>query len=187
MHLDFVPQCQSATAVAARSPSFLWVGIGCKRGTSAGLIHYAFDTVCRNYSLDRTTIIGVATLKGKEDETGLLEFCHAQHWPIFFLSAAELKHCPGRHPSARVEAIVGTPSVAESAALLAAMQNSANGTAPQLVVPKQVFQGLQDFGAVTLAIAQSITRSLSPDDAAGGSSLGRHPVAVGNSGLIMKA
>jgi Cobalamin synthesis G C-terminus len=71
---------QSATAATALSSGALWVGIGCKRGTSAGLIHYAFDTVCRNYTLDRTTIAGVATLQGKQEEAGLIEFCHAQRW-----------------------------------------------------------------------------------------------------------
>jgi cobalamin biosynthesis protein CbiG len=97
-------------------------------------------------------IAGVATLKGKEGETGLLAFCHVQQWPIFFLSAVDLKDCLGPHPSAKAEAFVGTPSVAEAAALLAARQN---GAVSRLVVPKQSFQWLHDSGAVTLAIAQS--------------------------------
>jgi cobalamin biosynthesis protein CbiG len=143
---------QSATAATALSSSALWVGIGCKRGTSAGLIHHAFDTVCRDYALNWMMIAGVATLQGKEGEAGLLEFCHTQQWSISFLSAAELKDCPGPHPSTRAEAAVGTPSVAEAAALLLAMQD---GGVPQLVVPKQSFQWLCDSGAVTLAIAQS--------------------------------
>jgi cobalt-precorrin 5A hydrolase / precorrin-3B C17-methyltransferase len=153
LHLDTVTAHQSATAGTARSSAVLWVGIGCKRGTSAKLIHHAFDTVCRDYSLDRRSIAGVATIKGKAAEAGLLEFCQVRQWPISFLSAAELGSCPGLHPSARVEAAVGTPNVAEAAALLAAMHI---GTAPQLVVPKQSFQWSQDNGAVTLAIAQSM-------------------------------
>jgi cobalt-precorrin 5A hydrolase / precorrin-3B C17-methyltransferase len=153
LHLDTVTAHQSATAGIARSSAVLWIGIGCKRGTSAGLIHHAFDTVCRDYSLNRQSIAGVATLKGKEAEAGLLEFCQTRQWPISFLSAAELRSCPGLHPSARVEVAVETPSVAESAALFAAVQN---GTVPRLVVPKQSFQWSQDAGAVTLAIAQSI-------------------------------
>jgi cobalamin biosynthesis protein CbiG len=154
LSVDIVTACPSTAAVAVQSPNVLWVGIGCKRGISAGLIQHAFDTVCRNYSLDRMAIAGVATLKGKEVETGLLEFCHAQRWPISFLNAAELKDCPGPHPSIRVAAVVGTPSVAEAAALLAAKQNGIG--APRLVVPKQSFRWLRDSGAVTLAIAQSM-------------------------------
>jgi cobalamin biosynthesis protein CbiG len=158
---DTVTALQSVTAMAALSPSSLWVGIGCKRGTSAELIHHAFDTVCRDYSLDRRSIAGVATLKGKEAEAGLLEFCQTWQWPISFLSAAELRNCSGLHCSVRVEVAVGTPSVAEAAALLAAMQN---GIAPRLVVPKQSFQWRRGSGAVTLAIAQSVYPEFSSPD-----------------------
>ncbi len=150
MHLDVFTAYQSAAV--AQSPDALWAGIGCKRGTSAELIRHAFDAVCRDYSLDRMAIAGVATLKIKVEETGLLAFCHAQDWPISFWSAAELRDCLGPHLSARTEAFAGTPSVAEAAALLAARQN---GGVPQLVVPRQSFQWLRDSGAVTLAIAQS--------------------------------
>jgi cobalamin biosynthesis protein CbiG len=156
LHLDIFTAYQSAAV--ARSPDALWAGIGCKRGTSIELIRYAFDAVCRDYSLDRTAIAGIATLNSKEEETGLLAFCRAQDWPISFWSAAELKDCLGPHLSARTEAFVGTPSVAEAAALLAARQN---GGVPQLVVPKQSFQWLRDSGAVTLAIAQSTNPAFS--------------------------
>jgi cobalamin biosynthesis protein CbiG len=130
----------------------LWVGFGCKRGTSATLIQSALETICRDYDLEKAAIAGVATLERKEAETGLLEFCQVQQWPILFFSATELNRCSGTQPSAKVEAAVGTPSVAESAALLAAALSDA---IPVLVVPKHSFQGSQGVGAVTLAIAQS--------------------------------
>lgn len=135
----------------------LWVGIGCKRGTSAPLIQSALETICRDYSLHMAAIAGVATLERKEAEPGLLEFCQVQQWPIRCFSATDLKSCSGIHLSARVEAAVGTPSVAEAAALLAAAQN---GAGSMLVVPKHSFQSHQGSEAVTLAIAQSINPAL---------------------------
>lgn len=140
------------------SSNVLWVGLGCKCGISAELIHYAFEAVCRDYALNREMIAGIGTLKGKENEAGLLAFCQAQQWPISFLSAEELRCCPGTiHPSPRAETAVGTPSVAEAAAILLGQQN---GAAPILVVPKQSFQWPQESGAVTLAIAQTISPAL---------------------------
>jgi cobalt-precorrin 5A hydrolase len=140
------------------SSDALWVGIGCKRGTSAELICYAFETVCRDYALNRKAIAGIGTLKGKETEVGLLAFCHAQHWPISFWSAEALRRCPGTtYPSFKAEAAVGTPSVAEAAAILLGQQN---GAASILAVPKQSFQWPQESGAVTLAIAQTISPAL---------------------------
>jgi cobalamin biosynthesis protein CbiG len=140
------------------SSDVLWVGIGCKRGTSAELMCYAFETVCRDYDLNRDAIAGIGTLKGKETEAGILAFCHSQQWPISFLSAGDLRRCPGTHKSSRAEAAVGTPSVAEAVAILLGKQN---GAAPILVVPKQSFQWPQESGAVTLAIAQTISHHCS--------------------------
>jgi cobalamin biosynthesis protein CbiG len=154
LHLDRVTVLQPATTATALSSSALWVGIGCKRGTSAELIQDAFETICRDNALDRMMIVGVATLQGKEEEAGLLEFCHAQQWSITFLNAADLKDFPGPNPSMRTEVAVGTPSVAEAAALRLARQE---GGVPRLVVPKRSFQWLRDSGAVTLAIAESMT------------------------------
>jgi cobalamin biosynthesis protein CbiG len=135
----------------------LWVGIGCKRGTSAELMCYAFETVCRDYALNKKAIAGIGTLKGKETEPGLLAFCHGQQWTISFLSAVDLRRCRGTHKSSRAEAAVGTPSVAEAAAILLGKQN---GAAFTLIVPKQSFQWPQESGAVTLAIAQTISPAL---------------------------
>jgi cobalamin biosynthesis protein CbiG len=142
------------------SSNVLWVGIGCKRGTSAELMCYAFEIVCRDYDLNRDAIAGIGTLKGKETEAGLLAFCHGQQWPISFLSARDLRRCPGTHKSSRAEAAVGTPSVAEAAAILLGKQNG-NGVASILIVPKQCFQWPQESGAVTLAIAQTISQHCS--------------------------
>jgi cobalamin biosynthesis protein CbiG len=142
----------------ARTPidlafNVLWVGIGCKRGTSATLIQSALEAICRDYFLEMVAIAGVATLERKADESGLLEFCRRQQLPIRFFSATALNRCSGTHPSARIETAVGTGSVAEAAALLAAGQH--HGAVPVLIVPKQSFQCHPGSGAVTLAIAQS--------------------------------
>lgn len=155
MHLNLVAAIHSialAEPLPQPLPDVLWLGIGCKCGTSAALIRHAIDTVCQDYCLSKAAIACVATLEGKEAEMGLLEFCAAQQWPISFLSVAALRGCSGPHPSARAKAAVGTPSVAEAAALLTAKRN---GAVSLLVVPKQSFQWIHESGAVTLAIAQS--------------------------------
>jgi len=166
-------------------PRVLWVGLGCERGTSPALMAQAIAQVMRSRHLAEGAIAGVATLDLKADEVGLVDLCQARHWPLRCFPAAALRAVPVPHPSEVVENAVGTPSVAEAAALLAASQpvtslNSqpVGGTnelsrktaavspiadnppsnfaqKPRLCVSKQVFRQPDQPGAVTLAIAQS--------------------------------
>jgi cobalt-precorrin 5A hydrolase/precorrin-3B C17-methyltransferase len=62
----------------------------------------------------------VATIDLKREEPGLLEFVQRWHMPLRLFGSAELASVPVPSPSDVVEAAVGTPSVAEAAALLAA-------------------------------------------------------------------
>lgn len=106
-------------------PRVLWVGIGCERGTSRTLIETAVQQVCRAHHLAEAAIAGMATIDLKADEVGILELCAARQWPLRCFSAAELSHVPVPTPSAVVESEVGTPSVAEAAAVLASLPSSA--------------------------------------------------------------
>jgi len=63
-------------------------------------------------------------------------------WRLVAWPAAELARQPVPHPSGTVAAAVGTPSVAEAAALRAA------GPAAALIVPKRIFP------EVTVAVAR---------------------------------
>ncbi|HLO48069.1 MAG TPA: precorrin-3B C(17)-methyltransferase [Kamptonema sp.] len=132
-------------------PKVLWVGIGCERGTSQELIELAISQVCRNYHLAVGAIAGIATIDIKSDEIGLIELCQRQNWPLKTFSAEILRSIPVPNPSNIVAAEVGTPSVAESAALVAAC--GTNISPGSLLVSKQIFRLEDQPGAVTVAIA----------------------------------
>jgi cobalt-precorrin 5A hydrolase/precorrin-3B C17-methyltransferase len=129
-------------------PRVLWVGIGCERGTSRQLIETAIGQVCRDNQLAEDAIAGIATIDLKADEVGLLELYRDRNLPLRTFGSDVLRSIHVPNPSAIVEAEVGTPSVAEAAALCAANTSS-------LVVPKQIFRAEGQPGAVTVAIAQA--------------------------------
>ena len=136
-------------------PRVLWLGIGCERGTSQALIDHAIATVCQTHHLAQGAIAGIATIDLKADEAGLVQLCQERQWPLQCFTAAALSKITVPHPSAVVEKAVGTPSVAEAAALLAAQQHSEAESDLQLSVTKQVFREAAQPGAVTVAIAQA--------------------------------
>lgn len=127
-------------------PRVLWVGIGCRRGTSKQLIEVAIRAVCQNNNLAEKAIAGIATIDRKADEAGLVAFCQQRQLPLRTFSADVLDLVNVPHPSAVVTQI-GTSSVAEAAAMMAA-----NGT---LRVSKQIFRRENQLAAITVAIAQS--------------------------------
>ena len=101
-------------------PRVLWIGVGCERGASRHLIETAIQQVCQANHLATDAIAGLATIELKADEPGLVELSRDRHWPLRCFSAEALSHIPVPTPSEVVAAAVGTPSVAEAAAVLAA-------------------------------------------------------------------
>jgi cobalt-precorrin 5A hydrolase/precorrin-3B C17-methyltransferase len=153
-------------------PRVLWVGIGCERGTPRTVIEVAVADTLRRHHLAEGAIAGLATLDLKADEAGLLEFCGDRQLPLLTFPAEALRTVPVPTPSAVVESEVGTPSVAEAAAILAARGQGAgsdgvtecgsdgaedpNTPTPQpLRVSKQIFRLPDHPGAVTIAVAQA--------------------------------
>ncbi|MBD2015980.1 precorrin-3B C(17)-methyltransferase [Microcoleus sp. FACHB-53] len=147
-------------------PRVLWVGIGCERGTSRALIETAIQQVCQQNHLAESAIAGLATIDIKADEVGLVELCRERHWPLRTFPAEVLRSVKVPNPSAIVDKEVGTPSVAEAAAIVGAgfMPALSDGVGqpqvgqPQgvpLRVAKQIFKLEGQPGAVTVAIAQS--------------------------------
>ncbi|MDJ0726281.1 MAG: precorrin-3B C(17)-methyltransferase [Prochloraceae cyanobacterium] len=126
-------------------PRVLWVGIGCERGTSKQLIKQAIETVFDRNHLATEAIAGIATIDIKADELGILELSRDWQLPIITFTAAELAKIEVPTPSKVVSQEVGTPSVAEAAAILAAKN--------PLLVSKQIFKQEGEKGAVTVAIA----------------------------------
>ncbi|QKD85092.1 precorrin-3B C(17)-methyltransferase [Thermoleptolyngbya sichuanensis A183] len=140
-------------------PRVLWVGMGCERGTPRGVIEAAVADTLRRHHLAEGAIAGLASLDLKADEAGLLEFCGDRHLPLLTFSAETLRAVPVPTPSAVVESEVGTPSVAEAAAILAASRTCQRDRQPQTFAPlrvsKQIFRLPDHPGAVTIAVAQA--------------------------------
>jgi cobalt-precorrin 5A hydrolase/precorrin-3B C17-methyltransferase len=137
-------------------PRVLWVGIGCERDTDKALISHAIETVCQAHHLAIEAVAGVATLDLKADEVGLLEVVQARGWPLQCFSAEQLSAIGVPTPSEVVNNAVGTPSVAEAAAIAAANHHSLDSDLlGELRVKKQVIKQSGLKGAVTVAIAQA--------------------------------
>ncbi len=129
-------------------PRVLWIGIGCERGTSQIVIAQAIKQICQSNHLAEDAIAGIATIDIKADEVGLIELCRDRDYAFLTFPAEVLRHIPVPNPSPIVAAEVGTPSVAEAAALAAAK-------CAELLVSKQIFRLENQSGAVTIAIAQA--------------------------------
>ncbi|MCC5643908.1 cobalamin biosynthesis protein [Nostoc sp. CHAB 5824] len=142
----------------------LWVGIGCKRGTSWQLIDQAIERVFQENQLFQSAIAGITTIDTKASEVGLVELCRLRNLPLKTFSVEYLRSVCVPNPATITDHKVGTPSVAEAAAILAATQAPLLITSPftstetlgvRLLVPKQIFQRQGQPGAVTLAVAQA--------------------------------
>lgn len=131
-------------------PRVLWLGIGCERDTDKALIAHAIESTCRQHHLALEAVAGIATLDLKADEVGLLDYAQEQSWPLCCFSAEILEAVEVPSPSDVVKNAVGTPSVAEAAAIVAA-----GGSSAALRIKKQVVKQAGVKGAVTVAIAQS--------------------------------
>jgi cobalt-precorrin 5A hydrolase len=110
------------------------VGIGAVAGISIEEVLAAVDAVLPAGA----TGVRLATLDVRAAEAGIVGAAAARGWPLSGHPAGELARVRVPSPSARVAAVVGTPSVAEAAALLGG---------GSLVVGKTV------HGRVTVAVA----------------------------------
>ncbi|MBW4454388.1 MAG: cobalamin biosynthesis protein [Nostoc indistinguendum CM1-VF10] len=147
----------------------LWVGIGCKRGTSWQLIDWAIEQAFGENQLCQSAIAGIATIDTKASEFGLVKLCHLRNLPLKTFSAQILRCVCVPNPATITEHKVGTPSVAEAAAILAATQTPLLTVSPftstkalgvRFLIPKQIFKLEGQPGAVTLAVAQAPTPEL---------------------------
>ncbi|MFB2839079.1 precorrin-3B C(17)-methyltransferase [Floridanema evergladense] len=144
-------------------PRVLWLGIGCERGSSKKLIESAIKQVCQRYHLAEGAIAGIATIDIKADEVGLIEVCREKNWPLKTFSAEVLGKINVPNPSTIVAAEVGTPSVAEAAAICAvgdwgppSIGDWGEGfSSASLLVKKQIFRLEGERGAVTIAVGLS--------------------------------
>lgn len=96
------------------------LGMGCDRGTSIDTLNSAVNNALDKMALDYQSVISLATIDKKNDEAGLLELSKSHNWPLHFFSAAQLAKVKVPNPSEVVMKYMGTPAVAEAAAMLAA-------------------------------------------------------------------
>lgn len=146
-----------ANVTTVQAIKLLWVGIGCKSGTSRDLIAIAIEETLKKNQLALSAIAGIATIDIKASEVGLLQLCHQRNLPLKTFPSDVLSSVDVPNSSPVVALKMKTPSVAEAAALLAAKCQT-------LLIPKQIFKSTSNHenlsrstlqGAVTIAIAQA--------------------------------
>ncbi|GAA1402957.1 precorrin-3B C(17)-methyltransferase [Catellatospora coxensis] len=120
-------------SVLVLHPPSLVLGIGASRGVSADEIAELVGRVLVGAGLAAESVCAVATADVKADEAGLVEFAVGRGLPLVTFPAQRLAAVDVPNPSEVVRAAVGTPSVAEAAALLAA---GARGRGAELVAGK---------------------------------------------------
>jgi cobalt-precorrin 5A hydrolase len=132
-------------------PQIFWVGLGFKRGSSQQLIELAIQKVFRENLLNESLIAGLATIDTKASEGFLLELCRLRNWQCKTFSAQKLSTVTVPNPAEIITTAVGTPSVAEAAAILAASRLDF-----ELLLPKQIFRLPVQPGIVTIAVAEEM-------------------------------
>ena len=129
-------------------PPSLWLGLGCERGTSQELIARLVDQELDRLGLAPEAIAGMASIDRKSDEQAFLALAQERGWTQQWMPAATLNAIAVPNPSDAVAAEMGTASVAEAAALIAA------GPESRLLLNKTIARAQGgEQGAATLAIA----------------------------------
>jgi cobalt-precorrin 5A hydrolase/precorrin-3B C17-methyltransferase len=103
--------------VVFRPPS-LRVGVGASRDAPAAEIGQLIDGVLGELGVSPDSVRYLATVDAKADEPGLQSAAAERGWLVRTFPASRLAAVPVPNPSEVVRRAVGTPSVAEAAALL---------------------------------------------------------------------
>ena len=124
------------------------LGLGCDRDTPIATVVRAIDEALAEAGVTLADVAAVATIDRKSDEVAFIELAKEHDWTMIHYRAEELAGVPVPHPSEVVMKYVGTPSVAEAAALLAAGTN-----ADGLLVEKHKHKG-DDGKHATVSVAR---------------------------------
>ncbi|MER7441237.1 precorrin-3B C(17)-methyltransferase [Micromonospora avicenniae] len=128
---DRVVPLDGRTAVL-RPPSLV-AGVGASRGVPAAEVADLVHRVLADAGLSPASLRCLASADVKADEAGIVATAEALGVPLVTRPAAQLAAVDVPHPSEVVRAAVGTPSVAEAAALLGTTGRPADA---ELLVPK---------------------------------------------------
>ncbi|HMC39326.1 MAG TPA: precorrin-3B C(17)-methyltransferase [Acidimicrobiales bacterium] len=131
--------------VLLRPPSLV-IGVGTSRGADPAGLARTVDAVLASAGRAPASVAAVATVDLKADEPAVVELARSRSVPLLTFPAPVLAGQPVPHPSPVVAAAVGTPSVAEAAALVAA------GPGAVLVTGKEVGAS----GDCTVAVARRL-------------------------------
>lgn len=129
------------------------LGVGCDRDTAPETLRTAVMQALASVQLLPAAVVTLATIDKKQDEQAILLLAARQGWPLRLFSALELSKVPVPNPSSTVLAHMGTPAVAEAAALLAAQASRED-----LVLEKFKFRG-PDGKNATVSIAWNRTHA----------------------------
>jgi cobalt-precorrin 5A hydrolase/precorrin-3B C17-methyltransferase len=119
--------------VVYRPPSLI-IGAGASRGAPGAEIGKLIDDTLVEAGVSPRSVRNIATADLKADEPGLQAAASERGWPVVTFPARRLAEVPVPNPSEVVRRAVGTPSVAEAAALVAA---ELAGPAATLVAAKR--------------------------------------------------
>jgi cobalt-precorrin 5A hydrolase/precorrin-3B C17-methyltransferase len=125
--------------VLLRPPSLV-AGVGCSRGADAAEILTLIEASLAAAGLAPESLSALASIDLKADEPGLAAAAEELGLPLRWFTSEALAAVEVPNPSAAVREAVGTASVAEAAAVLAAAEPSTPGrlpTPPELVAPKR--------------------------------------------------
>lgn len=128
----------------------LVVGLGCRAGVDAAEVEVLVRTLLERHGVDRRAVQAYATLDARAGEPGLRAVAGPA---LLAYSAVQLASVAVPNPASRVLSAVGTPSVAEAAALYAARELAPPGATVELIGEK-----LTGTGA-TAALARISTPS----------------------------
>jgi cobalt-precorrin 5A hydrolase len=123
------------------------LGIGCDRGTPLQTLEEAIDSVLDSIHLNKQAVLKLATIDKKSDELAILQLAEKYCWPLSFYPAEQLAEVEVPSPSAVVLKYMGTPSVSEAAALLAANTDMSN-----LLVEKFKLRGIDGKNATVSVV-----------------------------------
>jgi precorrin-4 C11-methyltransferase len=129
-------------------PKSLVLGVGCERGVSLEALEDGLQRVLDEHGYSRASIGTLASADIKADEPALVALAQRHGWQTMFFTPEELSQAAGiANPSEIVQACVGTPGVAEPAALLAARSD-------RLLIEKQIVSSEFSPRKMTFALAR---------------------------------
>ena len=127
-----VVEAVAERTVVLRPPSLV-LGLGASRGVTADEVEALVDRALQEAHLSAGSVVAAATVDEKAHEAGIVEVCRRRGWALTTYPAAQLAEMDVPNPSDEPAKVLGTPSVAEAAALLHSDSSSSGG---KLVVEK---------------------------------------------------